>query len=167
MGEHVRGDRDGVVDGWGWCGGGAGLRMGGDDAMVAGNGIFRRGQSWEWGGGWVRGGDGATVAALKPRGMGSSGGGTRGGRRRESEDGVAARGGLPMERMRDLGHRGGGGSGIGECGRAVRGRQGRRRVGGGRGRHGGGTVMLVDALVVPLSIVEIVQCWCVVTIYKL
>jgi hypothetical protein len=70
----------------------------------------------------VLGGDGAAVAALKPRGTGSSGEGTRGGRRREFEDGVAARGGLPMERMRDLGHRGGGGSGIGECGRAVRGR---------------------------------------------
>jgi hypothetical protein len=48
-----------------------------------------------------------------------------------------------MERMRDLGHRGGGGGGrIGECGRAVRERQGRGRAGGDRGRHGGGTVML-------------------------
>ena len=94
MGDHVRGGRgwgcewvgmarrgSGVADGWGW--------RDGRDTEVVGNGVFRRGQSWEWGCGWVLGGDGAAVAALKPRGTGSSGGGTRGGRRLESEDGVA------------------------------------------------------------------------------
>ena len=94
MGDLVRGGRgwgcgwlgmerrgSGVADGWGW--------RDGHGTEVAGNRVVRRGQSWEWGCGWVLGGDGVAVAALKPRGTGSSGRGTRGGRRLESEDGVA------------------------------------------------------------------------------
>jgi hypothetical protein len=90
MGDHVRGGREwvgmarrgsGVADGWGW--------RDGRVTEVAGNWVFRRGQSWDWGCRWLLGGDGTAVAALKPRGTGSSRGGTRGGRRLESEDGVA------------------------------------------------------------------------------
>jgi hypothetical protein len=71
MGDHVRGGREwgcewvgmarrgsGVADGWGW--------RDGRGTEVAGNGVFRRGQSWEWVCGWVLGGDGAAVAARDP-----------------------------------------------------------------------------------------------------
>jgi hypothetical protein len=51
-----RGSR--VADGCGW--------RDGRGTKVAGNEVFRQGQSWEWGCRWVLGGDGTAVAALKP-----------------------------------------------------------------------------------------------------